>query len=73
LKLKLCGNNPATVDAATRVAREFPQVRVHIASCLRRCGPCREKLVAVLDDEAVDVAGTVELLELLRLSASKGR
>ena len=71
MKLKLCAGNPATPDAATLVAREFPLVRVHIAACLRKCGPCRERLVAVLDDEAVTVDGVAGLIELLRRATSK--
>jgi uncharacterized protein YuzB (UPF0349 family) len=66
--LKLCANNPLTSAAAQRVEREFPRLRVHIAACLRKCGPCRESLVAVVNGEtlrAPDVEGLVQQVRQL--------
>ncbi|HZV81093.1 MAG TPA: DUF1450 domain-containing protein [Geobacteraceae bacterium] len=66
MKLKLCANNRLTIDAAKRVEREFPRLRVQIAACLRKCGPCREMLVAVLDGETVKASDVEDLLRQLR-------
>ena len=66
MKLKLCANNRLTVDAAKRVEREFPRLTVHIAACLRKCGPCRDTLVAVLDGETIKAADVERLLRQLR-------
>jgi uncharacterized protein YuzB (UPF0349 family) len=66
VKLKLCANNRLTVAAAQRVEREFPRLRVHIAACLRKCGPCREMLVAVVDGETIRAANVEDLVQQLR-------
>lgn len=66
MRLKFCANNPLTVPAAIRVGREFPRLQVHIASCLRKCGPCRESLVAVLDGETIKAGDVEEFLLLVR-------
>ena len=66
MKLKLCANNRLTVAAAKRIGREFPRLPVHIAACLRKCGPCREMLVAVLDGETIRAAGVEDLVQQLR-------
>ncbi len=66
MKLKLCANNRLTVEAAKRVGKEFPRLPVHIASCLRKCGPCREMIVAVLDGESFRAEDPEALVQLLR-------
>jgi len=71
VKLKLCANNRLTVEAAKRVGKEFPRLPVHIASCLRKCGPCREMLVAVLDGETIRASDVEELLHRLRQTVAR--
>jgi uncharacterized protein YuzB (UPF0349 family) len=66
VKLKLCANNPRTVAAAKLVEAAFPRLRLHIAPCLRKCGPCRESLVAVLNGETIRAADGEELVHQLR-------
>ncbi len=66
MKLKLCGNNGWTVDAARMVERVFPRLKVQIVPCLRKCGPCREMLVAVLDGETLTAADPESLVLRLR-------
>jgi uncharacterized protein YuzB (UPF0349 family) len=66
VKLKLCANNRLTVPAAKRLEREFPRLPVHIAACLRKCGPCKESLVAVLDGETIRAANVEDLVQQLR-------
>lgn len=66
MKLKLCANNSGTADAAKRVEKEFPRLRVHIAPCLRKCGPCRDNLIAVLGGETIRAADLEGLVHQLR-------
>lgn len=62
MKLKLCENNRWTPDAARLLQREMPQLKVQTVPCLRKCGPCREMLVAVLDGETLKAPDPEELL-----------
>jgi len=66
LNLKFCDNNRGTVDAVKIVEREFPRLRVQLVPCLRKCGPCREMLVAVLDGETITAADPQSLVRQLR-------
>lgn len=66
MNLKLCDNNRGTIDAVKLVEREFPRLKVQIVPCLRKCGPCGEMLVAVLDGETIKAADGESLVRQLR-------
>lgn len=66
MKLKFCDNNRWTIDAVKLVEREFPRLKVQIVPCLRKCGPCREMLVAVLDGETLTAADPQSMVRELR-------
>jgi len=72
LKLKLCGNNRWTPAAARLLQKEMPQLKVQAVPCLRKCGPCREMLVAVLDGETVKALDPEGLLRLVRQALADG-
>jgi uncharacterized protein YuzB (UPF0349 family) len=66
MNLKLCANNRGTARVAKQLAKEFPRLRLHIEPCLRKCGPCREMLLAVLDGETITAAAEEALLAKVR-------
>lgn len=72
MKLKLCANNRWTPDAAGLLQRQLPQLKVQTVPCLRKCGPCSELLVAVLDGETVKALDPEDLLRQVRQALADG-
>jgi len=72
VKLKLCGNNRWTPAAAGLLQRELPQLKVQTVPCLRKCGPCKQMLVAVLHGETVKALDPEDLLRQVRQALEGG-
>jgi uncharacterized protein YuzB (UPF0349 family) len=49
MKIRFCEHNKGKGKVLRRLEEEFPDLNIKIKSCVKQCGSCREKPMAVVD------------------------
>ncbi len=49
MKIRFCEHNKGKGKVLRRLEEDFPDLNIKIKSCVKQCGSCREKPMAVVD------------------------
>lgn len=61
MKISFCGQNEGSAKVRKQLKKEFPDLNIKKKDCLKKCGPCKKMLFALIQGEMVRAAGSDEL------------
>lgn len=65
MKIRFCDNNKGAGKVLKKLKEHYPEIDSKRKDCIKKCGPCKKELFAVVDGETVRAESGEQLYELI--------
>lgn len=63
MKIRFCENNKGTGKVSKKLKENYPDLDIKRKDCVKKCGPCKKSLIALVKGEVVKADSGEELYD----------